>query len=325
MPTHRPHFPDLLFEAAARLRTWESALMRLFHEAGYPELRPSLVTRGSADEKLDPSATSREVLCLEGEHGVAALRSDFTVSLAELFVSRFEDPPRRVSYAGPVFRRPRAAWEPAERFEVGCESLEDDTATADHALYTLIARVPDALGLSGGVLQLGHAALGSRPLDYEHVEPVRRAAFVRALSIRALHLVPEALGDHPERARLQAHAKALLDDTPDESPYRAMLSAEVDALERTTRFFEGALPAGVRVRKDHADVAGMGFYTGPTVRLWAPHASDELLAGGRYDALYPALGKPWQAAGFCVRLSRLLDLAEAHPELFRERETAGAS
>ena len=39
-------------------------------------------------------------------------------------------------------------------------------------------------------------------------------------------------------------------------------------------------------------------------------------AGGRYDGLFPELGRPWFAAGFCVRLTRLLDLAETRPELF---------
>jgi ATP phosphoribosyltransferase regulatory subunit HisZ len=72
------------------------------------------------------------------------------------------------------------------------------------------------------------------------------------------------------------------------------------------------------LRVDLADVAGLGFYTGPTLRLWAPGAQQELAAGGRYDRLFPGLGRPWQAAGFCVRLSRLLDLAATRPDLFEE-------
>ena len=65
-----------------------------------------------------------------------------------------------------------------------------------------------------------------------------------------------------------------------------------------------------------ADVAGLRFYTGPTLRLWAPGARQELAAGGRYDGLFPQLGRPWYAAGFCVRLSRCLDLEETRPNLF---------
>ena len=66
------------------------------------------------------------------------------------------------------------------------------------------------------------------------------------------------------------------------------------------------------------------YYDGPlgpeyapaatTLRLWAPGAQHELAAGGRYDGLFPELGRPWFAAGFCVRLTRLLDLAETRPE-----------
>jgi ATP phosphoribosyltransferase regulatory subunit len=58
------------------------------------------------------------------------------------------------------------------------------------------------------------------------------------------------------------------------------------------------------------DLRGLGFYTGPTLRLWAPGAQRELAAGGRYDGLFPELGRPWFAAGFCVRLTTLLELGD---------------
>jgi len=293
--------------------------MALFAAEGYAEMRPSLVSR----TKRATSATAdRELSMLDGEGGTAALRSDFTLALAELFAHRFAEPPPRVSYAGPVFREPETAWEAAERFEVGCEHTgpASDSTAADHALCMLLAKVPDALGLGSGTLKLGHAALVRKPLDEEGTGGHTRAAYVRALSVRALHRVRDALEGTPEpaRERLERHARALLADDADESPYRERLDADLRALETTAALFTGAVPSRVVVRKDLADVTGIDFYTGPTYALWAPHASLELLAGGRYDALYPSLGKPWAAAGFCVRLSRLLDLAEAHPELFTE-------
>lgn len=320
MPTHRPLFPDLLFEPARRLRQWEARLMALFAEHSYEELRPSLVSQ----KREGPSARRGELLALDGEGGVSALRSDFTVALADLFVSRFTEPPRRVSYAGPVFREPLGAWEPAERFEVGCEltGTAEESVADDRALYMLLAKVPDALGLAGGTLKLGHAALVRRPLDEEGIAGASRTAYVRALSVRAHHRVQDALGGAPAdvREKLVLHAKALLDDTPDESPYRARIEHEIRAIDDAATVCSEALPKRIHVRKDYADVTGITFYTGPTFALWAPFASAELVAGGRYDALYPSLGKPWCAAGFCVRLSRLLDLFEAHPELFSEAD-----
>ena len=71
----------------------------------------------------------------------------------------------------------------------------------------------------------------------------------------------------------------------------------------------GHLPPGLTLRLDLGDLRGMGYYTGPTLRLWAPGAQRELASGGRYDGLYPDLGRPWFAAGFCVRLTTLLELA----------------
>ena len=297
--------------------------MGLFAADGYAELRPSLVSSSPPGDSAGSSGPrSRAMLALDGEGGVCALRSDFTVALASLFVARFPDPPRRVSYAGPVFREPRGAWEAAERFEVGCEHTgpADESAEADHALYTLLAKVPDALGLLGGTLKLGHAGLVRRPLDEEGIVGRPREGYVRALSNRAHHRIDEALSAiaAPVRDKLARHAKALFDDTPDESPYRARIEVEIQAIEAAATFCATRVPSRIRVRKDHADVTGIDFYTGPTFALWAPHASAELLAGGRYDALYPSLGRPWCAAGFCVRLSRLLDLREAHPEVFEE-------
>ncbi len=89
-------------------------------------------------------------------------------------------------------------------------------------------------------------------------------------------------------------------------------------MDRALQALLPILPANLELRVDLADVAGLGFYTGPTLRLWAPGAQQELAAGGRYDRLFPGLGRPWQAAGFCVRLSRLLDLASTRPDLFEE-------
>jgi hypothetical protein len=45
MPIRTPHFPDLLFASARRLRAWENALMALLERHGYAELHPSLVLR----------------------------------------------------------------------------------------------------------------------------------------------------------------------------------------------------------------------------------------------------------------------------------------
>ena len=52
-----------------------------------------------------------------------------------------------------------------------------------------------------------------------------------------------------------------------------------------------------------------------TLTRWNPETD---FIRGRYDRLFPELGRPWNAAGFCVRLTRLVDLAETRPELFNE-------
>lgn len=319
MAVQTPHFPDLLFGAAERLRTWENALVAHLGQHGFRELRPSLVTRDVADGT---------VRFFDGE-SLVALRWDFTRSLAALLAARFAEPPERVSYAGAVFRRPGHGWEPVERFEVGCERIQlgtEDANAADLELARLLLAVPRLVGLRGGILQLGHAALLNRPLEAEGVPASMAAEIVKALHQRAPHRVASALAGHPAAERLVAHVATLrvepggpasLDGVA-RSPYAELLSEERAELSRAAAALAPMMPEGLELRVDLADVAGAGFYTGPTLRLWAPGARQELAAGGRYDQLFPSLGRDWRAAGFCVRLTPLLALRETHPELFLE-------
>ena len=320
MTIRTPHFPDLLFDAAARLRAWETALLSLFAAHGYRELRPSLVMR-------EPMAAS--ALRFFDQDQLVGLRWDFTEALARLLASRFAEPPSRIAYAGAVFRKSAATWEAVERFEVGCERLQadgEDASQADLELATLLMAVPGALGLKRGLLHLGDAALWRRPLEAEAVPVPLAAAATRALHQRAPHRVREALEGHPAAERIAAHARLLcLEPDGLESlsaleagPYAALLAQDAGRLGSRLSALRPLLPEGLDLRLDLADVADLDFYTGPTLRLWAPGATAALAAGGRYDRLYPELGKPWQAAGFCARLSTLLDLADTRPDCFTE-------
>ncbi len=320
MAVRTPHFPDLGFGQAARLRRWEDALMDLLAGQGYQELHPSLVLR----ETIPPGA----LRFFDGDD-LVALRWDFTVALAGLLARGGSAPPPRVSYAGAVFRRPVQPWEAVERFEVGCERIQpegESSAEADVELARLLMAIPGVLGLKHAILHLGNAALVRRPLEAEGLIGDLADAVVAALSRRAPHRVAQVMEGHPAAQRMADHAQALLSELDGPrtlvalgaSPYADLLQAERHHMERALAALLPILPANLELRVDLADVAGLGFYTGPTLRLWAPGAQQELAAGGRYDRLFPGLGRPWQAAGFCVRLSRLLDLAETRPDLFEQ-------
>ena len=318
MPIRTPHFPDLLFASARRLRAWENALVGLLARHGYAELHPSLVLREPMEE---------DTLRFFDGNELVALRWDFTLAIARTLATRFQEPPPRVSYAGAVFRRALNPWDPVERFEVGCERVQADPEgcdASDEELARILMALPATLGLRGGILQLGHAALMRRPMEHEGLPRPLQDRLVRAISRRSVHRAAEALGEHPAAPRLLDHTETLLAelDGPGglralaHSPYAGLLEADLAHLHRAYEALRPLLPEGLALRVDPADVTGIRFYTGPTLRLWAPGAQQELAAGGRYDGLFPELGRPWFAAGFCVRLSRLLDLAETRPELF---------
>ena len=315
MPTHTPSFPDLLFADAARLRRWEAQLMAHLEQSGYREMHPSLVMRNP----VSPT----HVRFFDGDQ-LVALRWDFTEALARTLVRRFQEPPRRISYAGPVFRRPANSWDPVERLEVGCEHIQTDPeqrSEADRELARLLMAVPELLGLEGCLLHIGHAALLRRPMEAEGVPAELGLEVARVLDRRAIHRAADLLEGHPARERLLAHAEILLSgpDGPgslDElarGPYGGLLEAEAEHLRRALSALSAHLPRGLTLRLDLGDLRGLAYYTGPTLRLWAPGAQRELAAGGRYDGLYPEMGRPWYAAGFCVRLTTLLELNEGAP------------
>ena len=318
MSLRTPHFPDLLFDSAERLRGWETALLRLLADRGYREMRPSLVLR-------EPMAAS--ALRFFDQDELVGLRWDFTEGLARLLASRFNEPPPRIAYAGAVFRKSAAPWEAVERWEVGCERIQPAADTSDEAdleLARLLMAVPAVLGLQRSLLHLGDAALWRRPLEAEGIPKPLAEAATRGLHQRAAHRVHEALEGHPAAARIADHA-ARLSAEPDglagltalsKSPYADLITPDRERLAARFIALRPLLPEGLDLRLDLADVADLDFYTGPTLRLWAAGATAGLAAGGRYDRLYPELGRPWHAAGFCVRLSTLLELSANRPDLF---------
>jgi ATP phosphoribosyltransferase regulatory subunit HisZ len=178
--------------------------------------------------------------------------------------------------------------------------------------------VPELLGLEGCLLHLGHGALLRRPLQAEGIPAELGLEVARVLDRRAIHRAAELLDGHPAKDRLLAHAEVLLSgpDGPGSlnalahSPYGGLLEAEAEQLSRVLEALTAQLPEGLTLRLDMGDLRGLSYYTGPTLRLWAPGAQKELAAGGRYDKLFPEMGRPWFAAGFCVRLTTLLELAE---------------
>ena len=313
MPTHTPSFPDLLFDDAARLRRWEAQLMGHLDGPATGSCTPAW----SCATPTNPTT----VRFFDGDQ-LVALRWDFTEALARTLVRRFQEPPRRLSYAGPVFRRPANSWDPVERLEVGCEHIQTDP---DQRLRGGPGAGRPAHGGAGpagaGGLPAAHRPRGpAAPAHGGGGHPGRTGPGSGPGAGPARHPPGRgAAGGHPAKDRLLAHAEILLSgpngpgslDDLARGPYGALLEAETGHLRRVLeRLFPAHLPEGLTLRLDLGDLRGLAFYTGPTLRLWAPGAQRELAAGGRYDGLYPELGRPWYAAGFCVRLTTLLELGE---------------
>ena len=227
----------------------------------------------------------------------------------------------------PQLRRPGVppptnSWDPVERFEVGCEHIQtdpDQRLEADRELAGLLMAVPALLGLEGCLLHIGHAALLRRPLEAEQIPAELGLELARVLDRRAIHRAAELLDGHPAKDRLLAHAEILLSgpdgpgslDDLARGPYGGLLEAEAGAAAPGA----GAALGPPAARPHPAPGPGRPARARPSTpappcACGPPGAQRELAAGGRYDGLFPEMGRPWYAAGFCVRLTTLLELGD---------------
>ncbi len=304
---------DLLPDHSAHLAELSARLHEVFSAAGYRRvLLPTLERLEVVELGLSPAALAGVLKFVEpGSGEVVAIRPDITPQIARLYAARPDalPAPARLCYDGPVLRAHEArAGRPREVYQAGVELLGLGGRRADAEALGLLARALDAVGLSGAVVEVGHARFAPEVISAAGLEPAARAEAEAALSRKD----EAALGALARKARGAAWARQAL-------PLLAGLYGD-DALERA-REVAGAIPgaaaalaeveAAVKLARrsglgevavDLGEVRGLGYYTGLTFAGHAPGAGSAVAAGGRYDALLARFGRPGPAIGFAVDL-----------------------
>jgi ATP phosphoribosyltransferase regulatory subunit HisZ len=166
-----------------------------------------------------------------------------------------------------------------------------------------------ALQLPGAVLELGHWKIVGPLLERIAWPADGRKALELALnrkSVPSLRELADRFGNSPELELLTGLVH--LGGRP----------ADVDKLLPTDPAWQSLRDLGAAVQKEFpsllvrlepTDVRHWAYYTGLTVKVFSPDHPSVVLSGGRYDGLYPTLGRPFGACGFAVHLGRLLEEA----------------
>jgi len=305
---------DVLPEKSGIWQWFERTIHDWLDAYGYAEIRTPIVeptglfvrSIGEATDIVEKEmytfvdALNGESLTLRPEGTAACLRAAIQHQL--LYTG-----PRRLWYAGPMFRHERPQRGRYRQFhQVGVEALGFPGPDVDAEHIVMTARLWRSLGIGGVTLELN--TLG----DAESRNRYRE----RLVGYFGRHV--EALTED-ERRRLEHNPLRLLDS---KNPALAGLIADAPRLmddldEVSLAHFEklqGALrAASVPYVINPRLVRGLDYYNA-TVFEWVTRslgAQGTICAGGRYDGLIGQLGgKPTPGCGFAMGVERLLALLE---------------
>jgi histidyl-tRNA synthetase len=221
------------------------------------------------------------------------------------------DGPKRLWYAGPMFRHERPQRGRYRQFhQVGAEAIGFAGPDIDAELILLCQRLWDDLGLSDIKLQLN--SIGDAEERLRHRADLiayfeKHADVLDADAKRRLHSNPLRILDtkNPAMQEMVNQAPRLMDYLGAES------LAHFEGVQRILR--HNNIPFTINPRL----VRGMDYYN-RTVFEWVTDqlgSQGTVCGGGRYDPLVEMFGgKPTPAAGFAIGVERILELMKAAGE-----------
>ncbi|GGG42196.1 histidine--tRNA ligase [Caldovatus sediminis] len=243
------------------------------------------------------------------------LRPEMTASVCRALVSNSlvqSGLPRKVFYAGPMFRYERPQKGRYRQFhQIGVEVLGAAEPLADAEVIACGWHILQALGVAAGtVLELN--TLGDAPSRAAY-----RAALVAYFSAHRDRLSADS------RARLERNPLRIL-DSKDEGDRRLIADAPTihDYLTPEAAAFYAAVKRhldrfGVPYRDNPRIVRGLDYYNHTAFEFVTDRlgAQGTVMAGGRYDGLVEEMGgPPTPAVGWAAGVERLALLLPQAPE-----------
>ena len=223
------------------------------------------------------------------------------------------DGPKRLWYAGPMFRHERPQRGRYRQFQqVGAEAIGFSGPDIDAELIMLCQRLWDDLGLQDVRLELN--SIGNADERSRHRADLiayfeQHAALLDADAQRRLHSNPLRILDtkNPTMQEMVNAAPKLLDYLEADS------LAHFEGVQNILR--HNNVPFSINPRL----VRGMDYYN-RTVFEWVTDqlgSQGTVCGGGRYDPLVEMFGgKPTPACGFAMGVERVLELMKASGERF---------
>lgn len=303
---------DILPVDAPIWELFENTVQSVLKSYGFQQIRTPIVeptvlfTRGLGDvtdivEKEMYSFTD----AMNGDQ--LTLRPECTASVvrAALEHNLTYDGPKRLWYAGPMFRHEKPQRGRYRQFhQIGAEALGFVGPDIDAELIMLCQRLWDDLGLQGIRLELN--SIGNADERNKHRADLityfeTNADLLDADAQRRLHSNPLRILDtkNPAMQAMVNAAPKLLDYLGEDS------CAHFEGVQKILR--HNSIPFSINTRL----VRGMDYYN-RTVFEWVTDqlgAQGTVCGGGRYDPLVEVFGgKPTPACGFAIGVERIVEL-----------------
>ncbi len=313
------HIADVLPSEARHIEELRRGLLDAARGYGYELVMPPLLEHlesllTGTGEALDLQ-TFKLVDQLSGR--MMGLRADTTPQAARIDAHLLNRKGvTRLCYCGPVLHtrpdKPHATREPlqfgAEIF--GHAGLEADLEALQLALDCLNAAQVKGLGVDMADARIVKSLLAGIAMPSGHLGLVHGALAAKdASALAALTL------DFPKAPReglaalinLYGDAKVLV-EAEKVLPPSPMLQEALSNLKWLSHHLDGA-----SVSFDLADLRGYAYYSGVRFAIYATHAGDALVRGGRYDEVGAVFGRNRPAVGFSLDVKALVGAAGPKP------------
>ncbi|HYD59349.1 MAG TPA: histidine--tRNA ligase [Noviherbaspirillum sp.] len=311
---------DILPADAPLWELFENTVQSVLKSYGYQQIRTPIVEPtplfarglGAVTDIVEKEMYSF-VDSMNGDQLTLRPESTAGVVRAALEHNLTYDGPKRLWYAGPMFRHEKPQRGRYRQFhQVGAEALGFTGPDIDAELIMLCQRLWDDLGLENIRLELN--SIGNADERNRHRADLiayfeKHKDLLDADAQRRLHSNPLRILDtkNPAMQEMVNGAPQLLDYLGEES------RSHFEGVQRILR--HNSIPFTINPRL----VRGMDYYN-RTVFEWVTDqlgSQGTVCGGGRYDPLIEMFGgKPTPACGFAIGVERLLELLKASGEQF---------
>lgn len=311
-------------------RKIERELKFLFESWGYEEIEPPTIEYYATLEKtLGEDLKERTFKFINRSGELVCLRPEFTTSVARMLSSRNKKPGLnfRIYYDGKIFRYPSSSFRTeSELTQMGIENIGTSSPQDDAEVIALALLSLERAGIGDFEIDIGHAGFFKVLLKRLELSPSREN-FVKHLLKKRDFVALKTL------VREMTFAGAPLRDLFVELPFlrgRWELVKELEArfaeekevlktLERIEEVLAVLEDYGLskRVFLNLGVIRDFDYYTGVVFEGFSPQAGHPLLAGGRYDELFPVFGKNVPACGFALFVERLMEVIEKESPSFK--------